>query len=145
MHIESPALYSRPTQLDVEDMTVFFAEQMELTREQWYTSEDIEWNIHEHHTRDQFERYIYDTQIYLEIVRDKWEIVGYIEARMHQEDSSRIHIWWVIVSPEYRWGWIAKNLYHNLEKHMRKYGYKKLTASTKKENSISLWFHLSQW
>lgn len=145
MHPQSNISYSRPTQTDIMDMTVFFAEQMRFTTEQWYTDEDIEWNISDHHRQDQFEQYIHDSQIYLEIVRSEWGLVGYIEARKSQKDSSRMHVWWVLVDTESQWKWIAKNLYSHLQDYMKQTGYTKLSASMKKGNSVSIWFHISQW
>lgn len=145
MLTESDLIYSRPAPTDITDMTVFFAEQMRRTTEQWYIDEDIEWNISDHHRWEQFEQYIYDPQIYLEIARSEWEIVGYIEARENQKNTSKIHVWWVLVHPRFQWRWIAKNLYSHLQDYMRQSGHTKLTASTKKGNSVSIWFHISQW
>jgi ribosomal protein S18 acetylase RimI-like enzyme len=141
----SDIIYSRPIQSDIADIALFFAEQMQSTTEQWYTQEDIDWNISDHHRQDQFEQYIRDPQMYLEIVRSEWEIVGYIEARQNQTDNSRLHVWWVLVDSRFQWKWIAKNLYSHLQDHLRQNGYMKFTASTKKQNSVSIWFHISQW
>lgn len=136
--------YSRPMSSDITAMTRFFAEQMQPTIEQWYTQEDIDWNIAEYHTENHFKKYIIDNNIYLEIVKYWWEIIGYIEARESQKDNSRIHIWWVLVDKKFQGRWIAKQLYWNLEDFVANHEYLNIvSAGVLLKNTISIQFHKS--
>ena len=131
----------RPTLEYIQKLTEFFAEQVSKTTEQWYTAEDIEWNIVEHHTQEHFSRYLKDPKIYLWIMKFDSEIVGYTEARESTKNNKNIHVWWILVESRFQKRGIAKALYERLETYGICNWYSTITASTKKQNYASIKFH----
>lgn len=144
MSIEFSPIYSHPTIDDVTIMTRFFAEQIQFTTEQWYTQEDIEWNITEHHTEELFKEHINNQNIYLLIAKFWWKIIWYIEARESQKDNSRVNIWWVLIDKEFQGKWIAKMLYWRLENFVKNHEcLNTISAGVLVKNTVSIQFHKS--
>jgi GNAT superfamily N-acetyltransferase len=142
MHPQSNILYSRPTQTDITDMIVFFAEQMQGIELVGYEPWDGDWNIENYHTTKHYESYISDPTIYLEIVSYDMRIIGYLEARQSKKENSKIHVWWVLVDSKFQWRGIAKKLYKHLEEFVWQHSeIKNITASVLRKNIPSVKLH----